>query len=117
MEGTIHINGLRLFARHGVFDFERLNGNTFELTVTLKYPIGEAMETDEVSSTLNYAEAVDVIRSEMNTPSRLLEHVIGRIHRALTTRWPLITGGHITLKKLNPPINARLKDVAVSINW
>ena len=35
MKGIIEINGLRLFARHGVFEEERINGNTFELTVHL----------------------------------------------------------------------------------
>lgn len=117
MEGTIEINGLQLFARHGVFDFERLNGNTFELTVRLRYPIEEAMQTDDVSQTLNYAEAVDIIKAEMARPSDLLEHVVGRIRRALLDRWPLISGGYISLTKLNPPIDARLRGVAVSINW
>lgn len=117
MEGTIEINGLRLFARHGIFDFERLNGNTFELTVRLRYPIEEAMQTDDVSRTLNYAEAVDIIKAEMARPSDLLEHVVGRIRHALLGRWPLISGGYISLTKLNPPIDARLRGVTVSINW
>jgi dihydroneopterin aldolase len=117
MEGTIEINGLQLFARHGVFDFERLNGNTFELTVHLRYPIGEAMESDNVEHTLNYAEAVGIIKDVMSDPSNLLEHVIGRIRQALTARWPQISGGYISLTKLNPPINARMKGVAVSISW
>ena len=117
MEGTIEINGLQRFARHGVFDFERLNGNTFELTVHLRYPIGEAMESDNVEHTLNYAEAVGIIKDVMSDPSNLLEHVIGRIRQALTARWPQISGGYISLTKLNPPINARMKGVAVSISW
>ncbi len=39
MKGTIEVNGLRLFARHGVYEEERVNGNTFELSVHLVYPI------------------------------------------------------------------------------
>lgn len=117
MEGTIEINGLKLFARHGVFDFERLNGNTFEVTVHLRYPIAEAMDSDDVSQTLNYAEAVEVIRTEMAIPSNLLEHVVGRIQKELLKRWPLISGGMISLTKLTPPIAARLDGVAVRINW
>ena len=117
MVGTIQINGLRLFGRHGVFDFERLNGNTFELTVHLHYPIEEAMQNDDVNATLNYAEAIDVIKQEMSIPSQLLEHVVGRIRQSLMARWPRISGGYISLTKLNPPINARLDGVAVSINW
>ena len=75
------------------------------------------MESDNVEHTLNYAEAVGIIKDVMSDPSILLEHVIGRIRQALTARWPQISGGYISLTKLNPPINARMKGVAVSISW
>lgn len=117
MKSSIEIKGLRLFARHGVFEEERINGNTFELDVRLDYPIGKAMESDDVADTLNYAEAVEIIRREMDTPSRLLEHVIGRIHKALTEKWPEISGGSITLIKRNPPIPADIDGTAVKIEW
>lgn len=117
MKGTIEINGLRLFARHGVFEEERINGNTFELTVRLGYPIGQAMLTDDVTDTLNYAEAVEIIRTEMDIPSRLLEHVVGRIRNALLAAYPDITSGFIRLTKLNPPIPADIDGTAVAIEW
>lgn len=117
MKGTIEINGLRLFAHHGVFEDERINGNTFELTVHLNYPIDKAIRTDDVADTLNYAEAIEIIRSEMNRPSQLLEHVVGRIHKALLRRFPVISGGFIRLTKLNPPIDADIDGTAVKIEW
>ncbi|MCM1077717.1 MAG: dihydroneopterin aldolase [Bacteroides sp.] len=117
MKGTIEINGLRLFARHGVFDEERINGNTFELTVHLQYPIGQAMMTDDVNDTLNYADAIEVIRREMETPSKLLEHVVKRIHDALVSKYPAIESGMIELTKLNPPIPYDIAGTAVKIEW
>ena len=117
MKGTIEINGLRLFARHGVFEEERRNGNTFELTVHLDYPIEKAMESDDVTDTLNYAEAIEIIRSQMDIPSDLLEHVVGRIYRVLTEAYPAISGGSIRLTKLNPPIPADIDGTAVKLEW
>lgn len=117
MKSSIEIKGLRLFARHGVFEEERINGNTFELDVRLDYPIGKAMESDDVADTLNYAEAVEIIRQEMDIPARLLEHVVGRIYTALTEKWPDISGGSITLIKRNPPIPADIDGTAVKIEW
>ncbi|MDE6078538.1 MAG: dihydroneopterin aldolase [Duncaniella sp.] len=114
---VIEVNGLRLFARHGVMEQERVVGNTFEVSVALRYPIDEAMRTDRVEATLNYAEAVDVIKEVMAVPSQLLEHVAGRLLDALTSRWPAIEGGCITVRKLTPPIPAQLRDVAVKIEW
>lgn len=117
MTGTVEINGLRLFARHGVYERERIDGNTFELTVRLVYPMSRAMVNDDLAGTLDYAEAVELIRQVMLTPSSLLEHVAWRIREALISRWPLIKGGYIRIAKLTPPIPARLQDVAISINW
>lgn len=117
MKGTVEINGLRLFARHGVYDHECVEGNTFELTIHLVYPMERAMKHDDLDGTLNYAEAVEVAREVMATPSALLEHVAWRLKEALTSRWPLIEAGSIRLVKLNPPIAADLDGVAVRIEW
>lgn len=117
MTGTIEINELILFARHGVYDFERENGNTFEITVHLHYPIENAMASDNLAYTLNYADAVEVIKQVMEKPSNLLEHVVQRLYESLTEKYPLVTGGFIRIAKLNPPINAEMKNVAVKIEW
>lgn len=117
MTGTIEINGLKLFARHGVFKEERELGNKFEVTVHLNYPIESAMVSDDLSRTLNYAEVVDVIRDVMSVPSLLLEHVVYRLHSAITSRYPAVTGGSIRIAKLNPPIPAEMQDVAVKIDF
>lgn len=117
MEGLIEIKGLRLFARHGVYDEERINGNTFELNVTLRYPIDAAMESDALEDTLNYAEAIEIVHQEMDKPSKLLEHVVGRIYKALLIQYPAISGGSIELTKLNPPIPHEMQGVAVKIEW
>ena len=117
MTGTVEINGLRLFARHGLLAQERLTGNLFELTIHLRYPMLRAMESDALDGTLNYAEAVEVAREVMAEPSALLEHVVWRLKNALTARFPLIEGGMIRLTKITPPIPAELDGVAVRIEW
>lgn len=117
MKGTVEINGLRVFARHGVLAQERQVGNLFEVTAHLVYPMERAMQHDDLDGTLNYAEAVEVIRDVMSTPSALLENVAMRIHAALTARFPLIEGGCIRVAKITPPIAAELDSVAVKIEW
>ncbi|MDE6370139.1 MAG: dihydroneopterin aldolase [Duncaniella sp.] len=117
MTGTVEINELRLFAHHGVMEQERIVGNEFTVTVHLRYPMHKAIHDDNLDGTLNYAEAVEVICREMSMPSALLEHVAGRIHVALTDRWPLIEGGMIRIAKVTPPIPAQMKDVAVRIDF
>lgn len=109
MSATIVIDGLRFRAFHGVLEQERKIGNVFEVSVSLKYPRAlKALESDDVADTLNYAEAISIIRSVMSEPSALLEHVAGRIHKALIDAFPGIESGRIIVSKLAPPVAAEL---------
>lgn len=117
--GIIVINGLKIFARHGVCEQERRVGNDFEVTLRLDVPASDAaMATDCLSDTINYAEAVDIIKDEMSMPSRLLEHVAGRIRQRLEqTYHRKIAGGELTVAKLAPPIRAELASVSFTTRW
>lgn len=117
MNGIIEIDSLRLFARHGVAEQERIVGNTFEISMRLRYPTDNAVQSDEISDTLNYASVIDVVKREMAVPSRLLEHAAGRIVRALKSEFPLISGGLVKLTKINPPCGVELKGVSVILEW
>lgn len=117
MRGTVEINGLRIFARHGVLPQERQVGNLFEVSAHLVYPMDRALEHDDLDGTLNYAEATEVITDVMSVPSALIEHVAMRIKNALTDRFPLIEGGSIRVAKITPPISAELDSVAIKIEW
>lgn len=115
--GTIEINRLRVYAHHGVMEQERLVGNTFEVTVHLRYPISRAMTTDNISNTLDYSMAIELIHNVMRQPSLLLENVVERLRIELLKNFPLIEGGVITVAKLSPPISKEVASVAVRYEW
>lgn len=115
--GSITIDGLRIFARHGVLPQETAGGNVFELDIRLSFPCVLAMESDILMDTVNYAEVVDIVKAEMAIPSKLLEHVVGRIRNAVLERYPQITGGSIVLRKLRPPISAEMDAVGFTYEW
>lgn len=117
MTTAISFNRLRFHAFHGVMEQERRVGNDFEVSLTVKYPFEKAMESDSIDDTLNYAELYDVIAAEMRQPSQLLEHVAGRIIKAVRSRFPLIAGGSLTVTKLTPPIKAEMSGVAVTVDF
>lgn len=117
VKGKIEVNGLQLFAHHGVLPQERTVGNTFEVSVHLGYPVEAATESDSIETTLNYAEVVELVKEVMATPSQLLERAAYRIYEAIIMRWPLVTDGTVTVKKLTPPIPAQLRDVAITLEW
>lgn len=117
MKGYITLDHIKFHAHHGVLEQERRVGNDFEVTLQLQYPFHNATESDDLADTINYAEVYDIVAAEMDVPSRLLEHVAGRIVRSLRTRFPLIEGGTVTVAKLTPPFKCEMAAVAVTIEF
>lgn len=117
MTTSVIIENVRFRARHGVAEQERLVGNDFEVSLRLDYPFEEAMESDDLEATLNYAEIYEVVKWEMDQPSKLLEHVAGRIRKSLMEAFPAITGGTLRIVKLKAPIPGFTGRAAVEVSW
>lgn len=117
LEGTIHIDGLRIYARHGVNPQERTVGNIFEVTLALKIDAEAAMKYDSLGDTVNYAEIVDLVKRVMATPSALLENAAYRIVEAIRESYPAVKHGSISLYKLQPPVSAELARTGFSCDW
>lgn len=117
MKTIITLEKMRFFARHGVMQQERATGNWFEVSARLEYPFEQAMADDNLSGTLDYGAAYETIRQEMAIPSKLLEHVAGRIKSALERQFPEIAGGEITVAKLHPPIPGATGPASVTVIW
>ena len=103
-QSCIELRHLTFHAHHGVLPEERLLGNSFTVDLTLEADISEAIANDQLSSTINYAEAYEVVKREMNIPSQLLEHVCGRIGTALLHHFPTLQQVQVSVAKHNPPI-------------
>lgn len=110
---TISLNKVRLFAFHGALPQERLTGGWYTLNVSVDYPFEAALSSDELADTLSYAGILAVVKREMAVPSRLLEHVAGRILSALFAAFPRIERGEIEIIKENPPIGSDTTGAAV----
>ena len=114
---SILINGLRLYAYHGVMPQERTVGAYFTIDLKLETDFTAAMDTDQLDGTVSYADVCDVIRREMAIPSQLLEHVGGRIVKALCQSFPAITAIRLRLVKDNPPMGADVQGAGIEIEF
>ena len=114
---SIFISGLRLYAFHGVLEQERRVGGEYSVDLRVHYYINKAMESDRVEDTVNYASLCDIVKQEMAQPSALLEHVAGRIAKAVFRAYPSVEGVHLKLTKLNPPMGADCDGAGVEIHW
>ena len=117
MKTSIHFDEMHFYANHGVDAQELAVGNNYSINLTLQVPFEKAMRNDSLCDTINYATIYSEIEAIMQTPSQLLEHVVGRIIERLQQQFPQIEGGHIALYKENPPITGRIDRVGVIVDW
>lgn len=115
MESYILLQDLRFYAYHGVGAQETRVGNEFTVDLRLRTDLSQAMKTDEVTDTVSYADVFETVREEMSQPSKLLEHVAGRIIRRLFHDFPAIEIIELRLKKRNPPMGADIEACGVEI--
>ena len=64
---------------------------------------------------VNYAEVHQVIKNEMAIPSKLLEHVSGRIIQKLFDQFPCIEKIELRLSKRNPPMGADIESAGIEL--
>ena len=90
-------------------------GTYYLVNLEIEANIWKASQTDDLEDTINYAEINDIIHQEMAIPSKLLEHVIGRIFSKLEQNFPQITAMKIKLTKVNPPMKGEMKGVSIEM--
>lgn len=111
----IFLKDLRFYAYHGVAPQETVIGNEFTVNLRLKTDVFRAAETDDVEDTVSYADVYEAVKAEMEIPSKLLEHVSGRIVNRLFEDFPAIEEIEITLTKRNPPMGADIAGAGVEM--
>ncbi len=116
MQSYIILNGIRLYAYHGVGEQETLVGNEFTIDLRLKIDVTRAAETDNVEDTVSYADVFTAIKDEMNHPSKLLEHVANRIVHRLLEDFPAIEEVELRLLKRNPPMGADIESAGIEMH-
>ncbi len=112
----IYLRDIRLHAYHGVLEQEKAVGADFNVSLRVGYDVTAAMQSDDVCDTVNYAELYALVKREMSQPSQLLEHVAGRIVKAIQEEFPLVTSIDLELTKLNPPMGAACQGAGVEIH-
>ena len=113
MKITLH--EMRFYAYHGVFAQEQRVGNHFIVELTFWADIAESLHRDELEETISYADVYEVVKAEMAIPSRLLEHVVGRISERLFATFPRMQRIALTLSKCNPPFTGEVHSAAVTL--
>lgn len=114
---SVFIDRMRVYARHGVMDQERVVGADFEVSLRVDYDYSHALDSDELDDTISYADLCDIVRREMAVPSKLLEHVAGRMAKAVISSYPQAKRVGVKVVKLNPPMGADCDGAGVEVEF
>ena len=121
MHHKISLKGLRVFAYHGVFDFERQNGQDFYIDATVWIDGDRAVMNDDLAATLNYAELAKLlVENAKSEPVDLLETLAARLLDLVMNMGGgdatgLVRKAKITVHKPNAPIVYDFDDVSVTV--
>ncbi len=109
------ITGVEVFAHHGVFDFERRDGQKFVIDLILGLDTTPAAASDDLKDTVDYGSVVArVVESAASEPVDLIETLAQRL-ADVVLREPGLEWVEITLHKPSAPIDATFDDVALTI--
>ena len=102
-------------AHHGVYDFEKKNGQDFIIDVTVWLDLLTAAGSDDVTQTIHYGElAEEVTEAARHNPVDLIETVAERIANVVLAHPPALKV-QVTVHKPQAPISVPFTDVAVQI--
>jgi dihydroneopterin aldolase len=104
MISKIVLKDMNFYAFHGILTQEKCVGNNFLVNLSLTAALDKAVYSDEIDDTINYATVYYIVKKEMEIPSRLIEHVAGRIVLSLKKHFPQLREIELSLSKMNPPI-------------
>lgn len=115
MADRIALRGLTIRGHHGVYDFERREGQDFVVDVELEMDLRAAAASDDVADTVHYGDLAsalaDVISGE---PVQLIETLAHRLVEVCLAD-ARVGAATVTVHKPHAPIPHQFADVAVTI--
>ncbi|MBD8011479.1 dihydroneopterin aldolase [Microbacterium sp. Re1] len=111
----ITLTGLTVFGYHGVFDFERRQGQEFTVDLTLQLSLVAAAASDDVADTVHYGELADTVAAIVaGEPVNLIETLANRIADAALED-ARVQNVVVTVHKPSAPIEQSFADVSVTV--
>ena len=114
MTDELAVHGIECFAHHGVFDFERREGQRFVIDLVLGFDSGPAAASDDLRDTVDYGSLVAAVKAAVEKdPVDLVETLAQRISDVCLADdradWV-----RVTVHKPDAPIEATFTDVALT---
>ncbi len=115
MSDFIEIKGISGIGYHGLFDFERENGQSFAIDVKLELESKTASKSDSIADAVDYSEVTKVVYGFIVGESvNLIEHLAQIIATELLSRYPL-KAVEVIIHKPHASVGIPVADIAVRV--
>jgi len=115
MTDTLTVTGIECFGHHGVFEFERREGQTFVIDLSLGLDTARAAASDDLQDTVDYGSLVAQVKAAVEKdPVDLIETLAQRIAGVCLTD-DRVDWARVTVHKPDAPIDATFSDGALTI--
>nr|WP_306423153.1 dihydroneopterin aldolase [Paenarthrobacter aurescens] len=112
----ITLTGVTAVGYHGVFDFERRDGQPFVVDAVLYTDFTKAARTDDLQYTAHYGEVAELITKHIEgEPLNLIEGLAVRIAEGILENYS-VAAVDVTVHKPKAPIEVPFGDVTVSVH-
>jgi dihydroneopterin aldolase len=111
----IALRGLTIRGHHGVYDFERREGQDFVVDVELEMDLRAAAASDDVADTVHYGDLAGALAEVISgEPMQLIETLAQRLVEVCLAD-ARVDAATVTVHKPHAPIPHQFADVAVTI--
>ena len=112
---SIKLSGLTVRGTHGVYDFERREGQDFVVDVELEVDTAPAARSDDVADTVDYGVLANALAEVIaGEPVNLIETLAARLVDVCLAD-SRVGAATVTVHKPQAPIEHQFADVAVRI--
>lgn len=113
----ICIDELKIFAYHGVFEHENINGQNFFVNAVLYVDTEKAGMTDDLAVSVDYGSVCQLINRVMTeNTSKLIETAAQNVAEAILLEYELVDSVDIEVRKPEAPIDMEFGAVSVKIH-
>lgn len=113
----IYIEELKIFAHHGVFEHENVNGQNFYINAVLYVDTEKAGMTDDLNCSVDYSKVCEVLEKVMTENTfRLIETAAQTAAETVLREFELVREVDMEVRKPEAPIDMDFSSVSVKIH-
>jgi dihydroneopterin aldolase len=112
---TIHLNDIKFHGYHGLYEQEKILGNTFIVNLSLEFlaPVNGITSIDQ---TIDYVEIYELVKNRMQKPTPLLETIVVEIADRIFNQFPIAQKINVQITKEQMYIKSIEGNMSVSLN-